>query len=87
MILGRVVGNLVATAKYPTLEGKRFLLVQPCNGDGTDCGKAVVATDAVGAGSDEFVMLVESREASMPIGGGLTPTDLTVVGIVDSVGR
>lgn len=87
MILARVVGNAVATAKYETLSGRRLLLVEPCGGDGVPTGKPFLATDAVGAGADEFVMVVESREASTPFGGGLIPTDATVVGIVDSVGR
>lgn len=87
MILGRVVGNAVVTAKYETLEGKRLLLVEPCDGAGVPSAKPIVATDAVGAGAGEFVMVVESREASTPFGGGLTPTDATVVGIVDTVGR
>ena len=34
MILARVVGNLVATAKHPSFDGQKLLLVQPEEPDG-----------------------------------------------------
>jgi len=50
MLIGRVVGELVATHKHPSHEGCKILLVQPLNLDGSKRGEAVVAMDAVDAG-------------------------------------
>jgi ethanolamine utilization protein EutN len=82
-----VVGNIVSTAKYETLEGKKLLIVREVDGNRNAVGKPIIALDSVGAGEGEFVMIVESKEASVPFGGGLVPTDATIVGIIDSIGR
>ena len=50
MLIARVIGELVATQKHASHEGRKLLLVQPLNLDGTDRGDAVVAMDAVDAG-------------------------------------
>ncbi len=41
MLIARVVGELVATQKHPSHEGRKLLLVQPLNLDGSDRGDAV----------------------------------------------
>ena len=50
MLIARVVGELVATQKHASHEGRKLLLVQPLNLDGSNRGDAVVALDAVDAG-------------------------------------
>ncbi len=85
MILGRVVGNVVATIKNPPLEGKRLLIVQPIDGHGQDKGRALVALDSVGAGAGETVYWCRGREASFPFLPAEVPTEATIVGIVDTV--
>ena len=50
MLIGRVIGDVVATQKVPSHEGRKILVVQPLNLDGTDRGDPVLALDAVGAG-------------------------------------
>ena len=50
MLIARVIGELVATQKHPSHEGRKLLLVQPLNLDGSDRGEAVIALDAVDAG-------------------------------------
>ena len=47
MILGRVIGKVVATMKNDTLVGQRLLIVQPIDRHGRDKGKAIVALDSV----------------------------------------
>ena len=42
MLLGRVIGNVVATTKVPGLEGIRLLLVQPVDEAGKDRGKPLI---------------------------------------------
>lgn len=85
MILGRVIGNVVATMKNASLEGQRLLLVQPIDRDGRDTGKAVVALDSVGAGAGETVYWCRGKEASFPFLPAEIPTEATIVGIVDTI--
>ena len=53
MILGRVVGQAVATVKRPQFEGAKLLLVQPETPEGTPFGATLLAVDGVGAGVSE----------------------------------
>jgi ethanolamine utilization protein EutN len=85
MILGRVVGTVVATMKNASLDGKRLLVVQPIDRHGRDTGKAIVALDAVGAGTGERVYWCRGKEASFPFLPEGVPIEATVVGIVDEV--
>ena len=86
MNLGRVIGNVWATRKNPALDGHRMLLVQPLSFSGKIQGSPIVALDTVDAGERDVVMYVTSREAAIPF-DGLTPTDATIVGVVDSVDK
>ena len=47
MLIGRVIGDVVATQKAPSHEGRKLLLVQPLNLDGSDRGDPAIALDAV----------------------------------------
>jgi ethanolamine utilization protein EutN len=85
MILGRVIGKVVATMKNETLKGQRLLIVQPIDRDGHDKGKAVVALDSVGAGAGEVVYWCRGKEASFPFLPAEVPTETTIVGIVDEI--
>lgn len=84
MILGQVVGTVVATIKDPQLEGEKLLLVQLLNGKREKVGRPQAAIEVVDAGQGDLVFLVRSREAALatyPVEG---PVDLAIVGIVDS---
>jgi ethanolamine utilization protein EutN len=83
VLLGRVVGTVVATRKDPGLTGLKLLLVQPLRGDRTASGKPIVAVDSVGAGVTEEVFYVRGREASFPFLPAEVPADAAIVGIVD----
>ncbi len=84
--LARIIGCLVATRKEPGLEGKKLLLVQPIDASGKDKGTPIVATDAVGAGVDEIVIIVDGgKEAGFAFYPQHVPSDASVVGIVDDV--
>ena len=85
MILGRVIGKVVATMKNESLHGQRLLIVQPIDRDGHDKGKAVVALDSVGAGAGEVVYWCRGNEASFPFLPEEVPTETTIVGIVDEI--
>jgi ethanolamine utilization protein EutN len=85
MLLGRVIGNVVSSAKDPALNGITLLVVQPIGRDGNATGRAVVALDSVGAGVSETVYWCRGREASFPFLPVEVPTEATIVGIVDEV--
>ena len=84
MQLARVIGTVVATVKNPSLEGRKLLIVQSLNKDLLPQGKPLVAVDAAGAGVGELVFWCRGKEASFPFKREDTPTDCTIVGIVDS---
>ena len=84
MQLARVIGTVVSTIKNETLEGRKFLIVQNLDADLQLIGKPLVALDAIGAGKGELVFWCRGKEASFPFKRDSTPTDCTIVGIVDS---
>lgn len=86
MILGRVVGPLVATQKHRKFEGSKLLLVQPLGENDSPRGPALLAVDTVGAGVHEKVLVViEGRAAAEAVGRKGTPVDAAIIGIVDTI--
>ena len=85
MLLGRVVGTVVATRKDPRLEGKKLLVVRTVDPFGKDQAGYLVAVDTVSAGFKEKVLLVSGSSARMAGGCRDCPVDTAIVGIVDSV--
>ena len=86
MLIGRVVGEIVATQKHPTHEGRKILLVQPLNLDGSNRGDAVVALDAVDAGvGDRVLLATEGFSAMTSVGRTQSPIDMSVIGYIDSI--
>ncbi|HJT67792.1 MAG TPA: EutN/CcmL family microcompartment protein [Pyrinomonadaceae bacterium] len=84
MQLARVIGTVVATVKNDSLAGRKLLVVQTLDRDLEPIGKPMVAVDSVGAGFGELVFWCRGKEASFPFKREDTPTDCTIVGIVDS---
>jgi microcompartment protein CcmK/EutM len=83
MRLARVIGRVVSTVKNPSLEGKRILILRHVDECGAPFGRAFIALDSVGSGSDEVVYYVRGKEATFPFQPDDVPSDATVVGIVD----
>jgi ethanolamine utilization protein EutN len=84
MQLARVIGTVVATVKNDSLAGRKLLVIQSLNKDLKPQGKPMVAIDSVGAGVGELIFWCRGKEASFPFKREDTPTDCTIVGIVDS---
>jgi ethanolamine utilization protein EutN len=84
MQLARVIGTVVATVKNDSLEGRKLLVIQSLDAELEPQGKPLVAVDSVGAGTGELVFWCRGKEASFPFKREDTPTDCTIVGIVDS---
>lgn len=84
MQLARVIGTVVSTVKNESLEARKLLIVQTLDADLNPKGKPQIALDAVGAGVGELVFWCRGKEASFPFRRENTPTDCTIIGIVDS---
>jgi ethanolamine utilization protein EutN len=87
VLIARVVGEVVATIKHPTHEGRKALLVQPLDLDGSDSGTTLVALDAVDAGiGDRVLVTTEGYSAMTSVGRGTqSPIDSAVIGVVDRI--
>ena len=84
MQIARVIGTVVSTVKNQSLDGRKILLVQTLDADLRERGKPMIALDSVGAGVGELVLWCRGKEASFPFKRDETPTDCTIVGIIDS---
>jgi ethanolamine utilization protein EutN len=85
MVLGRVIGTVVATRKDERLLGCKLLVVRPIGIDGKDEKGHLIAIDTVGAGVREIVLVVQGSSARMAFGCKDCPTDAAIIGIVDTV--
>jgi len=86
VIIARVVGNVVASQKTETHEGKKILLIQPLDLEGRPMGDVVVALDAVDAGIGDRVLAVQEGFSAMTsVGHTDSPIDAAVIGVVDFV--
>lgn len=84
MQLARVIGNVVSTVKNDSLRGRKIMIVQNLNEKLKPIGEPLVALDAAGCGIGELVFWCRGKEASFPFKRDATPTDCTIVAIVDS---
>lgn len=87
MIICRVVGSAVATAKDPSLIGKKLLLVEHTSESGAEGHDPFVAVDAVGAGTGELVLVVLGSGSRETATTAHQPIDGVIVGILDYVER
>jgi microcompartment protein CcmK/EutM len=85
MLLGKVVGTVVATRKEDTLESLRFMVVKAMDERGQLTGATVVAADAVGAGVGEVVLYASGSSARQTLQTKDRPVDATIMAIVDEV--
>lgn len=86
MLIARVIGDLTATQKHPTHEGRKILLVQPLNLDGTDRGAPMVALDSVDAGiHDRVLVTTDGFAAFTAVGHKQAPIDAAVIGVIDHI--
>ena len=89
MILGRVTGTVVSTAKHPSYVGYKLLLVQPIDETGAAAGAEFIAVDNAQAGvSDTVLVLKEGNGVRQILAGdpkATLPILETIVGVVDAV--
>ncbi len=88
MLLGQVKGHVVSSAKVPSLNGKKLLVVEivSVREHGlVTTGRDMVCVDSVEAGKGELVIVVQGSSARIAPEFGKVPTDAVIVGIVDSL--
>ena len=85
MLLGKVVGTVVATRKEEEIEGLRLLVVRGLDLEGKPTSSVVVAVDAVGAGVGEVVLYASGSSARQTKVTKDRPVDATIMAIVDEI--
>ncbi len=85
MLLGKVVGTLVATRKEPTLDGLKFLVLKQLDVEGQETGGYRIAADAVGAGLGEVVLYASGSSARQTTFTDRRPCDAVIMAIVDTL--
>ncbi|MBM3803472.1 MAG: hypothetical protein FJW26_14320 [Acidimicrobiia bacterium] len=86
MLIGRVIGDVVATRKHSSHESQKLLVVQPLNLDGSDRGNPVLAVDAVDAGvGDQVLVTQEGWSAMTSVSRPMSPIDMSVIGVIDHI--
>lgn len=85
MILARVAGTVVCSARTDGVRGPSFLLVEQCGTRGEGRREWIVALDVVGAGLGEMVIVAQGPSARQTAASDKRPIDALVCGIVDMV--
>ncbi|MFI3211797.1 MAG: EutN/CcmL family microcompartment protein [Eubacteriales bacterium] len=83
MIVGKVVGSIVATRKNDNLVGNKLMIVEPIEKMKNQTGH-LVAIDNIGAGIGETVLVALGSAARVGCGLEHAPIDAAIVGIVDN---
>jgi microcompartment protein CcmK/EutM len=84
MLLGRVVGTLVASRKDEKLEGFTLLVVKQLNIDNQETGGYVIAADAVQAGVGDTVLYATGSSARQTVLTDKKPCDAVLMAVVDT---
>jgi len=84
MLIGRVVGSVVATRKDPKLEHLKLLVVQVHDHLNKPKDQYVVAADSVAAGTGDLVLYATGSSARQTQQTEGRPCDAVIMAIVDS---
>ena len=85
MLIGQIVGTIVATQKDEELEGLTLLLVKGADSGGKIVGPTIVAVDSVGAGVGELVLYAAGSSARQTTVTKNRPVDHVIMAIVDTI--
>ena len=87
MLMGRVIGEVVATAKHSSHEQLKLLAVATLDLDVEQkAGAPLIAVDAVGAGvGDRVLVTLDGWGAMTAVDRFPAPIDCAVLGIIDEV--
>ena len=84
MLIGKVVGSVVATRKDEKLENLKLLVVQVHDQANEPTDQYVVAVDSVQAGLDDMVLFATGSSARQTDLTRDRPADAVIMAVVDS---
>jgi ethanolamine utilization protein EutN/carbon dioxide concentrating mechanism protein CcmL len=84
MLIGKVVGTVVATQKDEKMEGMKFLVLKQVDAEGRESSGYLVAVDAMGAGLGEMVLYATGSSARQTEVTRDRPCDAVIMAIVDT---
>ena len=84
MLIGKVVGSVVATQKDEKLANTKLLVVQVHDHQNQPKEQYVVAVDSVGAGLEDMVLYATGSSARQTSVTENRPIDATIMAVVDS---
>lgn len=88
MILGRVVGNVVASQKHTDFIGHKVLIIQPLDENKQEINTSFLALDAVQAGKGDIILAArEGNTARQILENDKAPFHSVVLAIVDAISK
>jgi microcompartment protein CcmK/EutM len=85
MLIGKVIGNVVSTAKVAELKSVKLYVLQVQNYKLEPMEKYEVAVDGIGAGIGDYVLYCGGSAARLSeLTKSGIPTDITVIARIDS---
>ena len=84
MLIGKVVGTVVATQKDERMESLSLMIVRQVTVDGKETNGYVVAVDAVGSGVGEYVLYASGSSARQTTVTDKRPCDAVIMAIIDT---
>ncbi|MCL5071629.1 MAG: EutN/CcmL family microcompartment protein [Actinobacteria bacterium] len=85
MILGRVIGNVVAVIKDPSYTGFKLMVVQELNIDGTYDKNFFISADLIGVGVDEIVLVTNGTSSRATVETFEKPIDSVIIAKIDKL--
>ncbi|MCZ6598246.1 MAG: EutN/CcmL family microcompartment protein [Planctomycetota bacterium] len=84
MLIGKVVGSVVATRKDEKLDNLKLLLVQVYDHTNEPKDQYVVAVDSVQAGAGDMVLYATGSSARQTVLTENKPCDAVIMAVIDS---
>lgn len=78
-----VIGHVVSTNKHKSLTGKKLMIVRRLDDEYRPLNDIRIATDTIGAGIGEWVLITTGSSARRVWPDGCAAADMTIVGIID----
>ncbi len=84
MVIGMVVGSVVASQKTPSMDGLPLRIVRRVTPDGKLTDTYMVAVDAIGAANGEYVLAANGSTARQTTLTDTKPVDAIILAVVDT---